>query len=185
MARELSFSLPIGATPKYLSEDVELAAELFILYQALNSLALQLDSATGGLAVSASDRPYVLPVSASKEVNISRAYGKATVDLTEGEVVHFNASGELVKAQATTTHLLKAQAVVLENTVAGGYAPLAHRGIVKAYIGLTPGSYYYLSTTAGAISASAPATSNTLQYLGFARSATEFYFCPEPRHSVA
>jgi hypothetical protein len=185
MPRELSFSLSIGSTPLTEPEDQEMAAELFRIYQAINSLATQVDTATGGLAIAAADRPYVLPSTASKEANMSRGYGKATVDLTIGEIVHFNSAGELVKAQATGTHLLKGQGIVLENTVTDGYAPIAYRGIIKAFVGLTVGNYYFLSLTAGAISNAAPTAGNTLQYLGYAVSSTELYFCPEPRHSVS
>lgn len=184
MAKELSFSLGIGATPLAEFEDAELANELFRVYQALNTLAAQLDTATGGLAAPLAERYAILASTASKEANISRGYGYATVALTAGEVVHFNSSGQLVKANATGTGAaLKGQAVVLTNTVLGNYAPVAFRGVLKLYAGLTAGSYYVLSTTAGAISVSAPAVGNTLQYLGFALSASELYFCPEPRHS--
>jgi hypothetical protein len=184
MAKELSFSLGIGATPLYEPEDSELASELFRIYQALNVLAAQLDASTGSLVASIVDRPYTLASSASKEVNLTRCYGEATVALTAGEVVRFNAAGKIIKAQSTTTHLLKGQMVVLESTLAGSYAPLAMRGVVRLYTGLTPGADYMLSTTAGAISVLAPAATNTLQYLGFAVSSSELYFEPEPRHSV-
>lgn len=185
MAKELSFSLGIGATPLYEPEDPELAFELFRIYQALNVLAAQLDSATGSLQAASADRVYILPSAASKEANITRGYGYATVALTAGELVHINALGQLEKAQSTTTHLLKAHAVVTESTLAGLYAPISMRGVFRLYTGLTPGADYMLSTTAGAISVLAPAATNTLQYLGFAMSSSELYFEPEPRHSVA
>lgn len=184
MAKELSFSTGIGATPLTEPEDAEMANELFRIYQALNVLAYQIDSATGGLAAPLADRNYIIPSVASKEANMSRCYGLATVALTAGEIVHFNSAGQLVKAQSTTTHLLKGQAVVLVSTALGAYAPLSLRGVVKLYAGLNPGTYYKLSTTAGGISAIDPAATNTLQYLGFALSPSELYFCPEPRHSV-
>lgn len=185
MAKELSFSLGIGATPLSEPEDLEMANELFRIYQALNVLASQLDTATGGLAAPAAERYAILASTASKEANMCRGYGYATVDLTAGEIVHFNSSGQLVKANATGTGAaLKGQAAVLTNTITGDYAPLAFRGVLRLYAGLTAGAYYHLSVVAGGISISAPAAGNTLQYLGFALSASELYFCPEPRHSL-
>jgi len=185
MARELSFSVGIGSSPVSEFEDPQIANEFFRLYQAVNILATQLDSSTGALAASSSERPYILASTVSLEANVTRFYAEATVGLTMGELVAINTAGKVVKAQANTTHDLKARAVVLTNCFAGAYASLAYRGVVRAYVGLVPGRDYYLSSTAGGIAAIAPASSNTLQYIGFAVSGTELCFSPELRHSVA
>lgn len=184
MPKEFSFSLGIGSSPLVEVEDQDTNAELHRIVQAINILAFRLDEATGSLALTSADRPYAIASATSKELNMCRLYAKTTVSLTAGELVHYTSTGELVKAQANGAHNLKAQAVVLANTTAGSYAPLAARGIVKLYSGLTPGNYYYLSPTAGAIGSASPAAGNTLQYIGFAVSPSELYFCPEPRHSV-
>ena len=184
MARELSFSLGIGSTPLSESEDPEIANEFFRIYQALNTLATQLDVSTGALAVSSSERSYLIPAKVNLLVNMSRLYAEATVALTIGELVSFNTSGKVVKAQSNTSHNLKARAVVLSNCPAGAWASLATLGVVRAYTSLIPGKDYYLSTTAGGIAAVIPAASNTLQYVGYAVSGAELYFNPEVRHSV-
>lgn len=185
MARELSFSLGIGSTPLSDFEDPQTSNEFFRLYQAVNLMATQIDTATGALAASSSERPYLLASTVSLETNVTRFYAEATEALTVGELVSINSAGKAVKAQANTTHDSKARAVVLSNCFAGAHASLAFRGVVRAYTGLTPGKDYYLSTAAGGIAAIIPAASNTLQYVGFALSGTELYFCPELRHSVA
>lgn len=183
--KELSFSLGIGTQPTTELEDPDSNQELFLVYRALNVLATQIDAATGSLAAQAAERYAIIPSVSSKEVNVTRVYGYATVDLTVGELVHFNSSGQLVKAQANGTHNLKAQAVVLANALMGEYASCALKGVCRLYVGLTPGADYFLGTTAGAVSSSAPAAGNTLQYVGFALSSSELYVCPEIRHSVA
>lgn len=183
--RELSFSLGIGTTPQSEIEDPDLSAEMFRLYNAINTIASQLDAVSGSLVAAAADRPYILPSVASKELNITRGYGYATVAFALGELAHLNSSGQLVKALSDTSHSLKAQVVITQATVLGGYAPYSFAGVIKAYVGLAAGSYYYLSETAGAISSLLPATGKTVQIVGFAVSPSELYFKPSMTHTVA
>jgi hypothetical protein len=186
MARELSFSLGIGATPLYDQPDApDLAAELFRIYQAINTTAFQLDAASNSIAAPIADRAYILASTASKEVNISRIYGQASVDLVAGEVVHFGSNYSLSKAQSNGTHNLKAQGIALTTGLAGTWIPVALRGVCRLFVGLSAGTDYYLSMTAGNISALLPTAGNTVQYVGFALSGSELYFSPEVRHSVA
>lgn len=184
--RELSFSLGIGTSPLYDNpEDQELNAELLRVYQAVNTLALQLDSATNGITAAASDRGYILASAASKEAQISRIYCQCGVAITAGELLHVGANYVVNKAQSNVTHNLKAQAIALQSGSAGAWIPVALRGVCRLFVGLTAGQDYFLSTTAGAITSLLPGTGNTVQYIGFALSTGELYFNPEIRHSVA
>jgi hypothetical protein len=45
-------------------------------------------------------------------------------------------------------------------------------GEIAGFVGLTPGATYFLSTTPGGITTSAPALPGIVQELGFAKSAT-------------
>lgn len=55
-----------------------------------------------------------------------------------------------------------------------------------ALSGLTPGTDYYLHTTAGALSSTPPAAAgNVIQYIGTAHSATAMVFNPSPTIEVA
>lgn len=185
--KELSFSLGIGVQPTTELEDEEVSQEILLIYRALNVLATQLDVATGSLAAQPADRYSIIPSASSREANMTRMYAYATVNFTAGELAHINSSGHLVKAQANTSHNLKAQVVILDNVIAGSYASCAMRGVHRLYTLLTPGSDYFLSTTAGAISATPPGggSGNTVQYIGYALSPSELYLSPEVRHSVA
>lgn len=182
--RELSFSLPIGTTPEQV-EDQATNIELYKIYNAVNLLAFLLDSYTGAAPVAQGDRATVPVSQSSRLAQVNSGYAEAAVTLLAGDLVHFDSTGKMVKAQSTGTHLLKCQALVLEDTPSGTYGKYILSGVTTVISGLTPGAYYFLSTAAGFLGAGAPAAGNTLQYLGFAISSSQFYFNPEPRHSVA
>lgn len=173
--RELSFSLGAGVSSTAATEDQELGAELYKLYNAINTVALKLDEYTAPIPLPASDRPYVSFTSANKADNVSRLYGYATVALIKGTIVYWNASGQLAKHAASTGGMAL---IVLEDTALGGYAPVARNGVVDGFVGLTTGTAYVASVTAGAIATSV-VTGNARRFLGYALSPTVFYFCPD------
>ena len=173
--KELSFQLGLSSTFSSNVEDPEIAAELTKLYNAINLLASKLDEYTGAIPYPLADRPYIAKSSANRSAGTNRFYGYATVNLLAGTLVYWNASGQLAKASSASGVALL---MVLEDTVAGDYAAVTRQGVVTGLAGLTAGSAYVASTTAGAIATSV-ATGNTRRYVGFALSSTELYFEPD------
>lgn len=165
--RELSFNLGIGTTPQATDVSPEMAAELYKIYNAINTLGLKLDEYTGAINAPVADRPYILPASASRDAYVSRFYVLTSVDITSKTLVNIYSGG--IRAAVVGTY--QAHGIVLEDTAAGNYAPVAMRGVIGGFIGLTVGAPYYCSATPGAIQ-----SGSTAQKIGFAISATELGF---------
>jgi len=165
--KELSFNLGIGANAAASIEDPEAAAEFLKLYNAINTLATKLDEYTGSLTITPADRPYIPVSQVHRAKYVNRLYYPAPSALTAKTIVNIYSGG--VRAAQAGTYV--AHGVVLEDTAAGDYAPVTLMGVIGGFVGLTVGAYYYLSSTAGAITA----TSGT-QKLGFAVSTTDLAF---------
>jgi len=172
--RELSFNLGLSSSPSSNIEDSEIYAELQRLYQAVNLLAAKLDEYTGVIPEAVANRPYVNPTRVNRAFGMTRFYAEAAVDLVKGTIVSLGTDGLLVKALPSKATVF----IVLEDTAAGNHAPAARHAVVDGFVGLTPGTSYVNSTTAGAIATSV-ATGNTRRYLGIALNSTTFYFCPD------
>jgi len=116
--------------------------------------------------------------------------GTASEALAAGDFVNFwNNSGTvgIRKADATGTGEGKrAHGFVKAGVSSGATATVYLTGINPQLTGLTPGTTYYLSTTAGGITATAPAASgNIVQEVGCSLSATEISFYPSKPIQVA
>jgi hypothetical protein len=172
--KELSFSLPIGSSFTAELEDQNLSAEMYKLYNAVNLIAAKLDEYTGAINAQIPDRPYIPPVQASSAAGVNRVYAEATVDLLKGTIVAFNASGQLIKASASTG----VHAIVMDDTVAPNWAPATLQGLIDGFTALTPGQYYVASTTPGAIATSVPSGTQR-RYVGFAITPTTLAFYPD------
>lgn len=100
--------------------------------------------------------------------------------VTAGQIVHLHTDGKYYLAEAD----IPADAVdELVLALAGGVLDGVVAGLVFGYYtttGLTAGSIYYLSETAGAITATAPTTSlSVVRILGYALSTTVLLFRPD------
>ena len=83
------------------------------------------------------------------------------------------------KADATTSGK-EANGFVIAGAASGAAALVYFEGVITGLTGLTPGARYYLATTAGGTTATAPsATGNVCQYIGTAISTTELTFEPD------
>lgn len=116
-------------------------------------------------------------------------FGADTLSLTAGEalsagdLIYVNASGQMLKADADSA--AKAAVGFVLASVANSASGTAYfgSGLVTGLTGLTAGSMYYLSQTAGTITTTAPTGTNVIQQpVGFATSATTLYF--EPQRAV-
>lgn len=117
----------------------------------------------------------MMPVGIGPEI----ATVTTTEDLAAGDFVNIYAStgAKCRKADATTAGK-EANGFVLASTTSGQDATVYFSSNTNTSLsGMTPGSKYYLSTTAGQATTTAPSASgNVVQYLGKASSATELNF---------
>lgn len=100
--------------------------------------------------------------------------GTAGAALSAGDVVGYNSSGALVKADADASTPIPAVGVILFDAASGAPCTFATQAIVKdeGWNWTAPG-YIYLSGTAGGYTATKPSTAtNIVQPIGVARTAT-------------
>lgn len=112
----------------------------------------------------------------------------ASENLSAGDWVNIwnDAGTTKVRKADATTEGKEADGFVLSAVTSGNPATVYFEGTNNQNSGLTLGARYYLSTTAGGETATAPSTSgNVVQYLGKAVSATEISFEPDQPITVA
>ncbi len=103
----------------------------------------------------------------------------ASEALSAGDLVNiFDDSGTLKCRKADATSDKPADGFVISSVDSGADATIYVDGINTAVTGLTPGAEYYLSKTAGGITAdiSSFTTNNIIQFVGKATGATELDF---------
>ena len=95
--------------------------------------------------------------------------------LVAGDFVYITAGGTVMKADATT-FAKRAMGYVIAAVANVGTATVFFDESNSALSGLTPGTKYFLSATAGAVTATAPVTAGQfVQGLGIATSATSLH----------
>lgn len=107
----------------------------------------------------------------------------ASTNLLAGQVVNvFNSGGSAKMQKADATDETKpASGFVLAPVMSGASGVFYGGGqIITGLSGLTPGSVYYLDTTAGGLTDTPPSTSgNIIQEVGYALNATVLAFFPK------
>lgn len=115
--------------------------------------------------------PSLLPNGIGADVNTLIA-GEA---LSAGDFVYITAGGTVMKADATT-FAKRAMGYVIASVLNAGNATVYFDDSNSALSGLTPGTTYFLSATAGLATATAPTTAGQfVQELGIATSATSLH----------
>lgn len=119
--------------------------------------------------------PLAAPV-AAQPITTSQA-------LAAGDLVNvWNSSGAKVRKADATAAGKAAHGFVLAAVANGAVAAVHFDGILSGLSGLTPGLIFYLDTTPGLITATAPATEGSgavVQEIGVAISASEIAFAPK------
>lgn len=106
----------------------------------------------------------------------------ASENLAAGDIVNiWNDSGTVKVRKADATSVGKeASGYVLSSVTSGNNATVYLEQKITGLTGLTAGSLYYLSTTAGGVTATAPSSSgNVVQEIGRAASTTVLVFQPK------
>lgn len=94
--------------------------------------------------------------------------------LAASEVVYISGADEVSKADAATNY----QAIGVADAAAAAAAdvPVVSEGVVSGFTGLTAGDRYFLDTTAGAVTNTAPTgTGNRVLQIGFAKNTTDMH----------
>jgi len=182
MAQRFSspFSLGLGDTPD--TQDPRLYNLLSPLYNALIQLQVAFTQYCGVAQRVRGDWATLRPRDTVYPENMHRLYVPASEAIVYGGMVNlYNNAGVLNARNANATNNTKmAHGYCGEaaGTVGGGAVTevIVLSGLVLT-TGLTPGTRYFLSTTNGLITATAPvAAGNIEQVIGFALSATELLF---------
>lgn len=110
----------------------------------------------------------------------------ASEDISDFEICYLDGSGELAladaSAAATGGGALRIANEAILNTASG---EVLKPNATKTTTGLTAGAVYYLSETAGAITATPPSTpSSIIRVVGYAESTTVFHFLPDATYVV-
>jgi hypothetical protein len=108
--------------------------------------------------------------------------GNAGENLSAGDYVYINASGNVLKADASAANASKAAVGFVLTAVSNGNPATVYlEGNNDQHTGLTPGAAYFLSaTTPGAPTTTAPTTAgHVVQYIGRATSSTTIAFDPD------
>jgi len=182
---QLSTNLGLSTLPEIdQKEHPSIWVELLRMRNALGTLQIALDTYTGALSEDKQYWPSTAPSASTRLQNIARLYCLSDDTISVGQVVNVrNVAGTLTARRADGTNSTKpihAFCITTAGVAAGAYGEFCLLGVNPYYAGLTPGSYYYLHTTAGQISINAPATpGNYVQRAGFALSSTELLFNPE------
>ena len=103
----------------------------------------------------------------------------STDDLFYDMIYTVNYSGRAFNADADNLSFTRVAGFATTDATAGNAVTVLSFGVVSGLAALTPGSAYYLSTTAGGVTAAPTgAAGTTVTPLGTAMSATTINFCP-------
>lgn len=120
----------------------------------------------------------MMPVGIGAETQVIAA----SEALAAGDFVNIWNSGDTVKVRKSdaTSSGKEAHGFVLSAVISGANATVYFLSQTNtSLVGLTPGTKYFISTTAGTISVTPPAgTGNVVQSVGYAGSATALVFRP-------
>jgi hypothetical protein len=101
-------------------------------------------------------------------------------NLSAGDLVYINASGEALKADADSAAKAAVGFTLTSITAAASGTIYFGSGLITGLTSLTAGTQYFLSQTAGGITSTAPTGTNVIQQaVGYATSATTLYFEPQ------
>lgn len=101
--------------------------------------------------------------------------------LSAGNLIYLNSAGNALKADASA-QAKEAIGFVL-SAISNGASGTVYfgSGFITGLTSLTPGTRYFLDTTAGGITSTPPTGSGKIvQQVGFARTSTVLYFEPQP-----
>ena len=125
----------------------------------------------------------MMPVGIGADIKVA----VASEDLSAGDLVNiYDNAGTATVRKADASNVRRAHGFVKDAVTSGANATVYLEGTITGKTGLTPGAAVYLGTTAGSLTATAPATAGQIvQEVGAAVSATEVTFEPQSPITLA
>lgn len=182
MAQQSFFSTNLGlsSAPEFDSKKYpEIYSDLLRIRGAIRGLQAALDQYTGALPPQTENWPVTTLTQTLLLQNTAKIYVVAGVAISPGQILSTYNDAGVLKAQLATatdpTKLARGFASITAAAAAGDYIEMTLLGADFYISGLTPGTPYYLSNTAGAIATTAGLN---VQKIGHALSATCLFFNP-------
>jgi hypothetical protein len=176
-----STNLGLSAIPEIPQDKYpEIYSDSLRIRNALRNLQYALDQYTGALSQDSTLWSQLDIVDTVRIGGMTKVYAIATDTLVAGNIVNlYNSSGLRAQLANATNNTKPARAICTIGGAIGAYVECILLGASSAIAGLTIGVDYYLSTTSGLITSTAPATvGNIVQKLGYPLGANRFYFNP-------
>lgn len=176
-------NLYLPQTPE--TPNPELFPEVAKIYAALRNLQIAITQYAGVGQKEVSSWPSVQPTDTIVLQNLTRLYVKATEMIPLGNTVNLynDGAGNLVarRANATSGTAYQAHAfcTTLGGITAGQYGEVMLGGLCTFITGLSIGTTYYQSTTAGIIVNVKPSSPNMIQPVGYAIGASQLFWNPQ------
>lgn len=179
---EYSTNLGLSVLPEFeQSKHPEIWGELMRLRAALKILQGALDTYTGALPEDPQYWTQTSPNSSVKLSNLTRVYCTVNDTITPGQTVSLiNNTGTLTAVRANATDNTKPCRAFSAGTYnPGDNGQFILMGIIPYFSGMTPGTKYYLATTSGQFTSTAPAVvGNVVQEIGYVLTPTTMFFNP-------
>lgn len=138
-----------------------------------------------GFLVSYNGKLYFWTGSAWDDYSIADATGSvrttytAAVGIAAREVVYISAANNVSLADNDGLGSSYVVGLAVAAATATNPVEVQSHGLMSGFSGLTPGAIYYLSDTAGGITATVPTGNRTIVRIGYAKSATELFIDTE------
>lgn len=181
--QEFSTNLGLSILPEMESrEQPTVYAEFLRIRNALRVLQSALDVYTGALSADINYWDQTPPSSSVRVQGVSRVYAITSEAIALGELVNlYNVAGTMTARKANATNGTKpcrAYCSVNGGVALGAYGEFILLGLLRT-TGVTPGATYYVGTTGGLITGTAPAVvGNLVQEIGFGLDDESIWFNP-------
>jgi hypothetical protein len=130
------------------------------------------------LATQQSIKAYVDGVGVSDFSKIAEL--TAAGNISAGNVVAINSSGEAIQANAGAASTAEIIGVAIETVTTGNAVRIAQAGTLSGFSGLTAGEKQFASTTAGGLTSTAPSASGDVVFqIGYAKAADTIVIVPQ------
>lgn len=172
MSSRPSYSINLGLPAIPEVEDQNLYMALLPIYSALRNVMGAIDQYTGNGFISSSEYSKVAATGYATIQKTSVVFVKLTEDVSAGHMINLWNSGGL-RARKAASGSTRCHGFAAVSGKSGETIPVSLLGLCTSVSGLTPGTEYYLSATAGLVTPTV-----TSQRLGIALAPTQLWFTP-------
>ena len=172
MSTRPSYSINLGLPAIPEVDDPNLYMALLPIYSALRNVMGAIDQYTGNGFISSSEYSKIASTGYASVQKISAVFVQLTEDVSAGHMINLWNSGGL-RARKAASGSTRCHGFATVAGKSGETIPVSLFGLCTSVSGLTPGTDYYLSATAGLVTPTV-----TSQRLGIALAPTQLWFTP-------